>query len=739
MTQLDRVQGLRRSVLALAVCAAFGAVQAQEKKEAAEEKSSIETQASVEVGAAGVSGSSSDRAFWGEYNGMRDQNAYGLFNLDYSRRDSATGTWLEIIGTNLGLQTRELGLLWKQQGNWNLWANYGELLRVNPYTVNTGVTGIGSASPTATYLSGGAGSGADQDLSTKRRGLGLGGSKWLTPELEFEAKFSSENKSGSQLFGIGNNCPSVVAPGCSFTPGVTTGSAVLFYPQPIDYNHSQVEARLNYAGQALQLTGGYYGSFFSNQNGAMYPGVPGTLNNPVNTPLPLGPGLGAILSNAVALPPDNQYNNFDLAGSYAFASWLRANFKLAYSQGKQNQDFAGAGLAGAPTGIGNLNGEVTGKLAQVRLAANPIAKLSLVAEYRYSDNEDKTPVADYNVVGATKFTNQTVSREVNAGKLEATYRFPWAVQGMAGLGYTSIDRGAYTPTASYVGTSALRQTTDETTWWVQVRRSMTETINGSISYSSSKRDGSDWLAPAPGGVGLVTVTDPASQLGASAIYMPTLADRDRDKLRFLFTWMATDSLTVQLSADVGKDKYNAPTQFALQETKFDLYSLDVNYALSEAWNISGYLSTGSQKLNQARPAGYILAFDDSSFNAGIGFTGKPSEKTQVGGTLSYISNVDKYAQTLGADAAPGSAQLLAATGGLPDITYRRTELRLYGSYTYNDRSKVRLDAAYQWLTYNDWGYAYNGVPFLYSDNTTVYLQPSQNVGYIGVSYIYSWK
>jgi len=52
---------------------------------------------------------------------------------------------------------------------------------------------------------------------------------------------------------------------------------------------------------------------------------------------------------------------------------------------------------------------------------------------------------------------------------------------------------------------------------------------------------------------------------------------------------------------------------------------------------------------------------------------------------------------------------------------------------------VRLDAAYQWLTYNDWGYAYNGVPFLYSDNTTVYLQPSQNVGYIGVSYIYSWK
>jgi hypothetical protein len=221
--------------------------------------------------------------------------------------------------------------------------------------------------------------------------------------------------------------------------------------------------------------------------------------------------------------------------------------------------------------------------------------------------------------------------------------------------------------------------------------------------------------------------------------MPTLADRDRSAVRLMVNWMATEALSVQFAADFGRDDYEAPTQYALQQSKFDLYTVDVNYALSEAWNLNGYLSTGSQKLNQARPAGYILAFDDSSFMAGIGFNGRPSEKLQIGGTLSYITNTDKYSQSLGADTAPGNAQLLAVTGGLPDVLYRRTELRLFGTYAYSPSSSFRLDAAYQRLTYDDWGWQFGGTPFLYSDNTSVYLQPNQNVGYLGISYIYSWR
>jgi hypothetical protein len=83
--------------------------------------------------------------------------------------------------------------------------------------------------------------------------------------------------------------------------------------------------------------------------------------------------------------------------------------------------------------------------------------------------------------------------------------------------------------------------------------------------------------------------------------------------------------------------------------------------------------------------------------------------------------------------------LLAASGGLPEVTFRRMDLRLFGTYAFTERSTIRADVAYQKLTYNDWGWAYGGTPFLYSDNSTVYLQPDQNVGYIGVSYIYYLK
>ena len=470
----------------------------------------------------------------------------------------------------------------------------------------------------------------------------------------------------------------------------------------------------------------------------MTPGVPGTLNNAVGQPLPAGPGVQSYIGQPVALAPDNTFHQFDLTGSYIFSPTIRSNFKLAYGRTTQDQEFGEMGLAGAPAGVSSLNGEVNHTLAQVRVIANPIAKLSLVGEYRYTNQEDNTSIVPYSQIGAVQYTNYRVHREVDFGQLEATYRFPYAIQGTAGWNFESIDRGSFTPTASYTGVSALREETDETTWYLQVRRNMTETVSGLLGYSSSKRDGSDWLAPA-GGVGLVGVTDPLAQLGPNAIYMPTLADRDRTKLRLLLTWTATDALTLQFAADVGRDEYSMPTQYAVQESKFDLYTLDVNYVLSDAWNMNGYISTGKQKLHQARPGGYVLAFDDKSLNAGIGVNGKATEKLKIGGLLSYVNNTDSYSQGLGVNPAPGNAQLLAATGGLPDVVYRRTEFRVFGNYELSPRSALRFDAAYQRLTYEDWGFAYGGTPFLYSDNTTVYLQPDQNVGYLGLSYIYSWK
>lgn len=747
MMQSTTPRRFPRRTLALATsaaCAAMagvmalgaGSAYAQDKPE--EKADTVDTRITVEAGAAGVSGDSSDRAFWGMYNGMRNQDAYGIANFGYSRRDSSTGTWLDIVGNNLGLQTRDIGLEWTRQGDWRLGASYGELRVVDPYTVNTGVTGLGTSTPSAVYLTGGPGSGGDTELATKRKAFSLVGSKWLDAEFQLEGNVKTEKKTGVQIFGVGNACPSTVSAGCTFTPGATAGFGVLYMPMPIDYDHTQVEARVNYIGSSLQLSGGYYGSFFSSGYGSITPGIPATLNNAVGQGLPVGPGVQTYLGQAVGLAPDSQMNHFDLTGAYVFSPMIRANFKVAYSQTTQDQDFASMGLPNARTGASNLDGRVDNTLAQVRVVANPIDKLSIVAEYRYTDSDDKTPIAEYNQVNALVYTNQAISREQNTAKLEASYRMPWSVMATAGVGYTSIDR-SYTGTASYSGISALRAETDETSWWVQLRRSLNESISGSIGYFGSSRDGSDWLAPGSNTIGLLPVADPATQLGPNAIYMPTLADRDRNAVRLMVNWMATDELSLQFSADIGRDEYDMPSQYALQKSDFDSYSLDANYLLAEGWSLNAYVSAGKQTLNQSRPNGYVLSFEDKPLSVGLGLNGTVSEKIQVGGQLSYTTAEDSYQQGLGPTTTAANTALLAASGGLPDITYRNFGLKLFGTYAYSERSTIRAQAQYSRISYDDWAYYYNGTPYLYSDNTTFYLDPRQSVTYFGLSYIYKWN
>ncbi len=714
--------------IAVANLAATGLAHAQESV----------AEGSVSVGVGGVSGSSADRAIFGQYNGLRTGGGYGLLDFDYYRRNDATGTVTWFKGFNVLGETRELDFLWKRQGDWRFSAQYGELVRREPYTVNTGLLGAGSTTPQVVHLPGGPGTGSDLELKTKRAGLGLALSKWVSPSLQFEASVKSENKDGSRLFGRGFNCPSPTAPGCAFTTGISPGWAVLFVPEPVNSNHTQVEARLSYAIDKLRLSGGYYGSFYSNSHGSLNPAVPGSLNNAVGVVQPLGAGLQPILNQAMALWPDNQAHHVDLAGNYAFTNTTRATFKFGHSWASQDQDFAAAGLVGGPAGVANLGAKVNTTLALLGVTSRPMPKLSLLAQMRYEDKDDETPIAAYNIVGTSTYTNRSLSTTRIRGKLQASYQFTRDYRGTVGADYESIDRDVFTASSHVGGISALRQKTEEIGYRADLRRRMSDDFSGSIGFVSSRRDGSYWLRP-NSGTGVTQVVDPATGFFPTAIFMPSLADRQRDKIRLVANWQPMEGLSLQFSAENGRDRYTSPSQQGLRSTKMDLYTIDWDYALSFRWSLNGYLSYGGQELNQSRPAGYNLAFENTSMSIGLGLVGKPTSKLDVGAGLSFIDDKNVYAQTLGADASAAAAALLAATGGLPDIVFRRAELRLFGNYKLTDESAIRVDLIHQRVKFNDWAYGYNGVPFVFSDNTTLSLMQKQNATFLGVRYIYRWK
>jgi putative beta-barrel porin MtrB/PioB len=373
MNTLARTPRLRPTILALALLAAFGTVRAQ--------SSSADGSVSFGLGLAG--GDSADRALFGQYNGMRDRGTVGLLGVEYKRSNEAAGTSTRLQGIDLLGETRELDFRWKKQGDWKFGADYRQQVRHDPNSVSTGA-----------------------DLTMKRTGLGVSFAKIISPAWQFDASLSSENKTGARLFGIGFSCPSAVAPGCRGTTGTETGWALLMLPEPINANHSQVEARLSYAGEKLRLSVGYHGSFYRNAYGSIDPNVPSSLNNPVGTPLPLSTGLQAILSQPVALPPDNQSHHLDIAGTYALSRTTQLNFRLGRAQSFQHQDFVAAGLSGAPAGINELGGRVDTTLAQVGISSRPTPKLSLLAKLRHEERDDRTPLALYNVEDTATYTNR---------------------------------------------------------------------------------------------------------------------------------------------------------------------------------------------------------------------------------------------------------------------------------------------------------------------------------------------
>ena len=293
--------GFSKKLMVLTVLAAIGPALAEEGEDIAQY---TKPESSVSVGVGGASGDSRERAIFGQYNGMRNHSYSLLLDIDMINREDATGKWTTLEGRNLGLDDRELRFSQQLQGDWKYYLDYNQLTHKEIRTINTGMLGAGSATPSVVRL-GAPGTGSDLNLGVKRESVGFGMDKWFGSSVKFELTAKNEDKDGARLFGKGFACSSSWV-----TDGVCTASttqwALLMLPEPINSTTRQIEAKLNFSSDKMLLTGGYYGSFYSNAYGRLAPNVPGTLNNPVGTATALDALLQSTLALPVALPLDNQ-------------------------------------------------------------------------------------------------------------------------------------------------------------------------------------------------------------------------------------------------------------------------------------------------------------------------------------------------------------------------------------------------------------------------------------------------
>jgi MtrB/PioB family decaheme-associated outer membrane protein len=647
-----------------------------------------EPDSEIEIGLGYIS---EDNFHYGQYRGLGDEGAYGLVNLNIAKRDDSSGTWLTVDGRNLGLDSRSLNFEQERQGNWGYFLDYAELPRANPFMHETGLEGIGNPDLTINGVPL-----RDTQLELERQRLTVGGRKWFGDGFSVELTARDESKDGARQFGRG------------------TGGAMEFLADPIDQHIRQMEARLNYAGQKLQLSGGYYGTDFDNKN----------------TALDITGGNSSLASySPIALPPDNQSQQVFVEGNYRFTPTFTSNFKGAYSEITQDDTFI---VASAP-GNTNLGGKVETTLLQLGLTARPLPKLTLLANFRYDSREDRTPVHDYFVIttGSTA-TGENEPRSVRTGfgKLEASYYLPAGFRITAGYDDEHKSRNT-----SDIRVVSFREETDEQTYRLALRRSISDTITGELTYAHSDRDGSNFL----------TNTVVGGALGSNLIAPLHLADRVRDKTRLLLTWTPTEPLSVQFAANIAEDDYEGSRtdlDIGVRKGEQEFYSLDANYQFSEIWQASLWLSTSSNDLDQAtcvNASSVGVCFNSTSSPTwesqlgsdeeagGFSLQGKFGENFSLGADVQYSHIQDKFEQSA---ITPN-----AVIAVIPDIETRITTATLFGKYDLNARSTIRVDLAYDLYRTDDWTWS----TFTYIDGTHAFNDPHDDAYFVGVSYAYRWQ
>ena len=707
----------RLSALSAALTLAFGPALAEDLDVDALTK----PDSSISLGIGNWSG---DRHQQGIHDGMRDQGIYGLFDADIAKRDDATGTWLKLKASNLGLDTREIRGDYFRQGDIGGYFEYNESKWDSPYTFNTGLQGIGTSNLTVgTTL--GTFAKREVELGTKREMTRLGGFKTLAPGLELKIDFKNEEKNGTRQTGW--------------------GSAALFSVEPVDSTTRQLETILQYTGEKLQLSGGYYGSWYDNHETLVLQrlnGVTGGTAANFNSVTPL------------SLPLGNEAHQLFLDGGYAFTPTTRGSFKVAYTRATQDESLPSYGLTGANAPFINapssLDGRVDTTLVQLGLSSRPIPKLSITGNLRYYDVNDKTPLKGFvgsNTTGVATVYNTPHSYTTTSGKLEATYRLPQNYSLTGGVDYSDQDRSSPKVGAVYV---PFRTNLKEATYKLQVKRSLTDTVNGSIAYLHSKRDGSTYKE--------------AEDNWENQINPMHIADRKRDKWRASLDWDPTDNLSLQFRVDHARDKYpDGGRPYGLSNGSAELYSIDANYAFSEDWKLSAWYSYDVTKARSTNPrvtqAGVFEADKDTQLkdvgsSFGINLRGQLTARLAVGAGFDWFKSTSSFSQEL---TGPTTAYVAGTTGPVPDVKNRLLRFKLDGKYAIDKKSDIRFDLIHERWKTNDWIWDFaDGSPFSYyngnitctgcsttpvgvRDGTTVTSDKTQNNSFIGVRYIYKFQ
>jgi len=497
----------------------------------------------VEVGAGYVS----DRSLkFGQYNGLFNQGIYGIFNFDLrggGAYDSGDPTRWRIVGTDLGLDTRNVSGEYGQQGAFRITGSFDQLRSNRSDTYQTPYMGDGTNTltlpstwvvPRVPQLSTTAGNfrglspvtglapvvvggiltqptatqqatvnstiAADVpafhnvDLATKRTTEDVGFNYNINSRWDIKASAKHQTRDGVKAL----NMLSLVS-----------GTSAVTLPDLIDQTTDQYNVALNYTGENAFFQAAYYGSVFKNSVGSM------TWQNPfIQTPT----------FSTMSSAPSNEFHQFSLTGGYKFSPTSKLVLNASYGRGTQNDTFL-ADPGNSPLGVpvSSLNGRVDWTSFLAKFTARPTKGLNFLASYKYDDRDNRTPVNTYEFYDAGEpksataspfnaalglpagtlgsniniYANRPYSKKVNQATIEGDYAIASGNWLKAGYQYEQIERSCPGSWINCADAPKTRENTLRAEW----RFNAMEDLNGRVGYARSQRtvdyDENAWLALVP--------------------------------------------------------------------------------------------------------------------------------------------------------------------------------------------------------------------------------------------------
>ena len=690
-----------------------------------------------------------DNYMFGQYNGLNEEGASVIGNLQWQDFSSGGNYW-QTSFSDLGLDTREGKLSWGKPDKLRLTFGFDSQQQVRNDSGKTPFRGDDKLQLPNNWASGLTtgdfatleASAQEFDRIVQRDKLFIAANANLNEHWQLETNLSYEEKQGNSDMAGG-----------IYVDGSSADAALL--RSPVDYQTTQFDLGLSYTGHRLHLNGQLGYSEFENNDDSL------TWQNPYssfgpNVAFPSGTG-------GISLAPDNEQTSARLTGHYIFSATTRLQFDGSYAVATQDQDYLDYTVnqnlvVTEPLPTTRFDGEVATSTANARLLLRPLSRLNVEVFYKLRDRDYDADRNDYLYVrgdaggqpeGAFTVYNTNHDLTSQTAGLEASYRLPLRSRLGFEYAYEKVERR----NAAVEGTEEDRYILK---YRIQPWSSFSTRIQ--LQYADRAADTYQWAQSyyALLDTELINRTpDNQRYINHPQLKQYYLSNRDRMEAKVDFGYLPSPNWNLNLNVLWRDDDYDK-SEMGLTQSQWGRAHLSASYAATQDLSASIYAGydqyEGTQSSRSFRGGQEKNAFDiyqplpqasdpaqdwelettDSSVTIGFNVQWRVAADFEVLVDYNFVETNSEQ----GFHVRPGSN---LSVSSLPDVDTRLHQMQASGTWQIRDDLSLQLD--YQFYSYetDDWAWENLQADSIQKVLTFGQSNPNEDIHYVGVSVNYRWQ